>query len=265
MRAIWCWLAAETILSDSSPTLTWTPNALLQRPSSQSVYSRQGWDEAPLQEFGPWRFGPKPDPLAGQTEQLAWSGEAADDAPVSAQEEPTLSEAAEASAPVFGLSQEELDHLLAQARESAWQEGHAAGVAQMAASVQVEREALASTAQALNTLQSDRAQMLEPLKKLSIHIARELVRGELKLGPEVIERLIHECVQALDQPTETVLVQVSPADLQRLHGLTLPGVTLESDDSLSEGSVRAKVRDTQVQDLIEHRLAHIAKQILGDG
>jgi hypothetical protein len=49
-----------------------------------------------------------------------------------------------------------------------------------------------------------------------------------------------------------------------LGELSLPGVILELDADLSAGSVRVKVQDTQVQDLMEHRLKQIARDILGE-
>ena len=127
-----------------------------------------------------------------------------------------------------------------------------------------ERQALQSIAASLNEWQSDPQRWLEPLKKLSIHVAQELVRGELRTDTAVIERLIHACVEALEQPAQSTIVLLSPSDLHRLKEIHLPGVSLEVDESLSEGSVRVKVADTQVQDLIEHRLADLSRQILGD-
>ena len=91
-----------------------------------------------------------------------------------------------------------------------------------------------------------------------------MVRGELRLDTRVIERLIQASLDALDQPAQSTLVQLGPKDMDRLRDLHLPGVTLELDDGLSEGSVRVKVQDAQVQDLMEHRLAQIARDILGD-
>ncbi len=265
MRASWYWLVAETTLSDQSPVAAWAPNALLQRPTHQSVYARQGWDQEVLQEFGPWRFAPKPDPLAGQTENLpSLPPDAPSEPPLSVDApEGTTSTDVVTDLPI-GFMQSDVNQLIDQARQAAWQEGHAAAVAELLGALTAQQQSLHACALALHELQSDRHQMLEPLKRLSIHVAQELVRGELRLDTQVIERLIAACVDALDHPAETVLIQISPADMERLQGLTLPGVNLEVDDTLQEGSVRAKVNDTQVEDLIEHRLAAISRQIMGE-
>lgn len=161
-----------------------------------------------------------------------------------------------------GLSQIEVDKWLEQARAESWQMGHEAAVQELSSGVEADRQTLQAAAQALHELQSDPHRWFEPLKKLSLHIAQELVRGEMQLGPAVIERLIKGCIEALDQPAETTLIQLGHADMHRLRDLHLPGVALELDETLSEGSVRAKVGDTQVQDLIEHRLAQMARQLL---
>ncbi len=265
MRGSWCWPDVETTLSDQPPVAVWAPNALLQRPNTQAVYARQGWDEGRLQAFGPWRFAPKPNPLAGQTEHLP---EIPTDTPIEPFPSTDLPEGATSADVVtdlpVGLMQNDVDQMIEQARQTAWQEGHAAALSEWRAALTTQQQMLVACAQALHALQSDRQQMLEPLKRLSLHIAQELVRGELRMDSQVIERLIAGCIEALDHPAATILIQVSPSDLQRLQDLNLPGISLEADDSLQDGSVRAKVNDTQVQDLIEHRLADISRQIMGE-
>ena len=265
MRANWCWQAGETTLSDLVPAAAWSPNALLHRPESQATFVRQGWDKAPTQDFGPWRLSTKPDPLAGQTEVLTGS-----EPPMSPTDAvdglaPGDAEPHESVARVpSGVPQDVVDQRVQEANRQGWQQGHDEAVEAMQATMQAERASLQALAQALHALQSNSAALLEPLKKLALHVAQELVRGELRLDAQVIERLIAGCIEALDHPAETVLIQISPADMERLQGLTLPGINLEVDDTLQEGSVRAKVNDTQVEDLIEHRLAAISRQIMGE-
>lgn len=262
MLANWFWPVEETTLSDQTPELIWSSNDLLHRTESAPVFLRQRWDEAVSHDFGPWRLSAKPDPLTGQTQSLI--------DPATAAVEPT--QAPEADAPVLdadahvvsGFTLEEVEQQVLQARQESWQLGHEAAHQEMAASLAAAQQTLVATAQALHELQADRAAWFQPLKKLSIHLAQELVRGEMKLGTEVIERLIRACIEALDQPAETTLVQVGHADMHRLRELVLPGIALELDETLSEGSVRAKVGDSQVQDLIEHRLATLSRQLLGE-
>jgi len=265
MRANWCWQAGETTLSDLVPTAVWSPHALLHRPQSLATFVRQGWDKAQIQDFGPWRLSTKPDPLAGQTEVLTGPEPPMSPTDAMAGVAPGDADPIESVARVpSGVPEDVVAQRVQEANRQGWQQGHDEAVEAMQAAMQAERASLQALAQALHALQSNSAALLEPLKKLALHVAQELVRGELRLDAQVIERLIAACVDALDHPAETVLIQISPADMGRLQGLTLPGVNLEVDDTLQEGSVRAKVNDTQVEDLIEHRLAAISRQIMGE-
>lgn len=250
-------------MSDQTPAPAWSAHPLLQRNTLQAVFQRQGWDEAQTEAFGPWRFNPKPDPLAGQTESInEEQGPVASDVITLEGAGTTDARVNEPESEIPGLRQLDVDLMLEQARAESWQLGHDAAIQELTSGLDAQRLALQAVAQALHELQSDPQRWFEPLKKLSIHIAQELVRGEMQLGSTVIERLIQGCIEALDQPAETTLIQVGHADMHRLRDLNLPGISLELDESLSEGSVRAKVNDTQVQDLIEHRLAQMAQQIL---
>jgi flagellar biosynthesis/type III secretory pathway protein FliH len=253
----------ETILSDQAPAPVWSAHPLLQSTAQKAHFQRHGWDEAQTEAFGPWRFSPKQDPLAGQTETLIAS-EVPLDSDVIVPEGPDAGDGQvhEPASATLGLSQDELDQMLEQTRAQSWQTGYDAAIQELTVGVDADRQALQAAAKALHDLQSNQQRWFEPLKKLSLHIAQELVRGEMQLSSAVIERLIKGCIEALDQPAETTLIQVGHADMHRLRDLNLPGIALELDESLSEGSVRAKVSDTQVQDLIEHRLAQMSQQLL---
>ncbi len=265
MLVIWSWPDVETILSDIHEKEIWVPDALIQRPQDLPTFIRQQWDERRLEDFGPWRFSPDADPLKGQTEPLVLEAQTEDPAP---DQDENLIESPESLGQGLSsdltLKQEQVDEMIRVAKESAWAEGHQAAEAALLSELEAERQTLRAVAEKLNSLQSDPQQWLAPMKKLAIHVAQELVRGELRLGTTVIERLIHACLDALDQPAQSALVQVGHEDLQRLGELSLPGVILELDADLSAGSVRVKVQDTQVQDLMEHRLKQIARDILGE-
>lgn len=253
-------------MSDARPLGVWQSNALLYRPQDAPQFLRHNWDEKLAHSFGPWRISGQADPLQGQTEALALPNESEAQAATELTAEPVghqdLGETATPSLPL--AEQPEVQALLEQAREEGRQQGHEAALASLTEEAEKERQALQSIAASLNEWQSDPQRWLEPLKKLSIHVAQELVRGELRTDTAVIERLIHACVEALEQPAQSTIVLLSPSDLHRLKEIHLPGVSLEVDESLSEGSVRVKVADTQVQDLIEHRLAELSRQLLGD-
>ena len=252
-------------MSDQAPASAWSADPLLQRHTQRAVFQRHGWDEVQTEAFGPWRFSPKQDPLAGQTETLIESEAPPENDAIPAEGPDTSGGQVHETEPSLpGLSQTELDQMLEQTRAQSWQTGYDAAIQELTVGVDADRKTLQVVAQALHELQSDQQRWFDPLKKLSLHIAQELVRGEMQLGSLVIERLIQGCIAALDQPAETTLIQVGHADMHRLRDLHLPGIALELDESLTEGSVRVKVSDTQVEDLIEHRLAQMARQLLQD-
>lgn len=224
---------------------------------------RQDWDAVPSHAFGAWRVAERVDPMSGQTQLLPPDSPEDHITPATiAETEPVTTDLSDSlvSPPIY--SEDEMAEKLHQAREEGRLAGHDAAMQQAARELELQRQTLQSTAQALVDFRSDTRQWLMPLQKLSVHIAQELVRAELRLDGAVIERLIHACVDMLDPGQEPVVVQVHPEDLQRLGEDSVAGVTFEADDSLSPGSVRVKQLDSQVEDLIEDRLAHLCRQIL---
>ena len=107
----------------------------------------------------------------------------------------------------------------------------------------------------------------EPLKRLALHLAVELVRVELSVSPQAIDTLVRRCVQALGEQDEVVVVELHPMDLERLQGLvepmatTLAGVQWRANEGLSRGSVRARSEQSMVEDLIENRLAGLVRDL----
>jgi hypothetical protein len=100
---------------------------------------------------------------------------------------------------------------------------------------------------------------------LSLHLAEQLVRAELQLSGQAIHNLVQACIQQLDHAVEPVHVSVNPEDLQRLKEMgksVTDHMQLEADTLLRPGSVRVRVQDTVVQDLIENRLEPLARRLL---
>ena len=76
---------------------------------------------------------------------------------------------------------------------------------------------------------------------------------------------MQSCIQQLDHPAAPVLVSLNPEDLQRLKAMgpaASADLQLEADPLLRPGSVRVRVQDSVVQDLIEHRLEPLARRLL---
>ena len=107
--------------------------------------------------------------------------------------------------------------------------------------------------------------MVEPMKKLSMHLAQQLVRGELTQSPQVIARLVDNCLRELASSGEkSVIVHLNPEDLEQYKPLTAQfgdSIVLRPDALLSRGSVRASLDGSVVEDLIERRIKGLTKSL----
>ncbi len=167
----------------------------------------------------------------------------------------------------------------AQALEKARAEGHAQGMAEARAQLQAQAQsdAQASLGQdhalveklqaALADLQQSPQSFFEPLKRLSLHLAEQLVLAELQMDGSAIERLVQRCVDDLAQHDESmVTVQLHPDDVERLQSMRErtglnegSALRLQADETLLPGSVRASANDAIVEDLIAERLSTLAR------
>ena len=172
----------------------------------------------------------------------------------------------------------------AEALAAAREEGRAQGAAEARVALQTEMEnklrvalgddhALVNAlASALALLQQSPQTFFEPLKRLALHLAEQLVLAELALDGGAIERLVQRCVDELAQHDESlVLVELNPADLAMLQELRErsglaegSALRLQPNDKLLPGSVRASANDALVEDLIGERLSALARGLAVD-
>ena len=242
----------------------WSPNPLLNSKAEAPRFLRTQWDEASARSFGPWRVAEKAEPTEGlMTEAVVL---AASEAATEAQDDVASSEAlaavAESESPWTEAALEQL-------RDEAYQKGLLEGQAQVRADFETERskerELMRHLGIELRSISQDPQRFFEPLKRLSLHLAEQLVRAELQLSGQAIHNLIQQCIQQLDHVVEPVHVSVNPEDLQRLTAMgesVTKHMQLEADAQLRPGSVRVRVQDSVVQDLIETRLAPLARRLL---
>jgi len=105
---------------------------------------------------------------------------------------------------------------------------------------------------------ADSQRLFEPLKRLALHLAQQLVRGELSLSGDAVNRLVDQCLLEIDQSAGRELVlSLNPDDVERWRRrapIALESVTLRPDPGLSIGSVRVSAGESVIEDLIEHRL-----------
>ena len=243
---------------------SWSPNPLLNSKAEAPRFLRTQWDEASARSFGPWRVAEKAEPTEGLMTEAAVL--AASEAASEAQDDVASSEALAAVA----VSESPwTEAALEQLRDEAYQKGLLEGQAQVRADFETERskerELMRHLGIELRSISQDPQRFFEPLKRLSLHLAEQLVRAELQLSGQAIHNLIQQCIQQLDHVVEPVHVSVNPEDLQRLTAMgesVTKHMQLEADAQLRPGSVRVRVQDSVVQDLIETRLEPLARRLL---
>ncbi len=175
-------------------------------------------------------------------------------------------QAAEPPAPVEpGPTLEQLQALEAQAHARGLEEGRLRALAEVAAQRTQESELVRSLVIEMRALREDTDRFFEPLRRLALHIAEQLVRGELQADGQAIAQIVRQCLQALDEPSGEVVVGLHAADLALLEAMKpsfLEGLRLQAEPGLLRGSVRLRLDDTVLEDLIEHRLEAIVQRLL---
>jgi flagellar biosynthesis/type III secretory pathway protein FliH len=246
----------------------WNSDPLLSKPTVSTQFARTEWDAVRSRSFGSWVIPVQtafsantegPSALDGETDQ------ASDLIDASALGLPVEQSDAEEASAQTTVSEEALDQL----RDEAFQAGVAEGRAQLLAETQSERaqerELIQRLGMELQSISQDPQRFFEPLKRLSLHLAEQLVRAELKLSGQAIHGLVQSCIAQLEHPVPPVQVSLNPDDLKQLQAMgeaVTAHLQLEPDVHLRPGSVRVRVQDSVVQDLIENRLEPLARRLL---
>lgn len=248
-----------------SPASGWSANALLNGKSQAPSFLRTHWDESKVRAFGPWRVAERTEPTDALTLPAALHAPA----------QTELSEGPEQPPPEASeLTPRPEDPRVSEAaltalQDEAYQRGRLEGQAQVHAEMEAERtkerELVRHLGIELRSISQDPQRFFEPLKRLSLHLAEQLVRAELQISGQAIHGLVQSCIQQLDHPSQPVHVSLNPQDLKRLQAMgeaATAHLDLEADPQLRPGSVRVRVQDSVVQDLIEHRLEPLARRLL---
>jgi flagellar biosynthesis/type III secretory pathway protein FliH len=176
----------------------------------------------------------------------------------------TASKAATVPAGHRLVSEQVLAGAMARERAMGRQQGMAEGRAAASASAEEEVQQLRAVLQGLRASLTDTQRLFEPMQRLALHLAEQLVRGELEFSSRAIRRLIESALLEVDQKL-AFSVRLNPEDLQLLR--TALGeddaMHMAGDPALSRGSVRVEMDDGVVEDLIEHRLDTLARSLLG--
>ena len=178
-----------------------------------------------------------------------------------------------------GLEQGKTEGLaegLAEGLQMGLEQGKAQGLAEgeqtardaVAEEMAAQRVIFENVSSELGALIADPKKFFEPLKRLALHLAEQVVVGELETSSKAMERLVQRCLDELDHPVHgAVVLELNPDDKARLQahaGDFLKGMRLEAVHDMKPGSVRVFANDTVVEDLVAHRLEGLARALLVD-
>ena len=277
----------------------WQALDLLQSDSGSSAFVRKSWSDAPKQAFASQVI--KTWSLPGQEGDL--DAQALD----GLSDEDLLADSAlsadAAAAATLALTEEALET----ERQGAYDKGLEDGRRQVREEWDTEKNKTRLTSESI-MVELDAAvrrvidtpdKLYEPIKRLALHLAEQLVLAELTVSSQAIERLVRRCVDELaPQRLAPITVELNAADLAVLQAMpvTSPAANnvsggntsdnnntstkpegapakptapqwpwhLQASDDLLPGSVRASASDAVVSDLIEHRLEVLARGLLLD-
>ena len=166
-----------------------------------------------------------------------------------------------------GLS-EGLQQGLEQGKEQGLADGEQTARAAVAEEMAAQRVLFENASTELGALMADPKKFFEPLKRLALHIAEQVVVGELQTSSKAMERLVQRCLDELDHPVHgAVVLELNPADKARLQEHSadfIKGMRLEAVHDMQPGSVRVFANDTVIEDLVAHRLESLAHALLVD-
>ena len=192
-----------------------------------------------------------------------------------AEQEEVVLVAAEEQTP--DLSNEAVTSLVEAAREEARMAAHAEGhqqgfdlgyaqaLTELKAEMDAKVAALQSMVDGIKELSTDADALFDPVKKLAVHLAEQLVRGELTQSGQVISRIVENCVREMSGSSEkTLIVHLNPDDLELYKPLAEQfgeSISLRPNSTLQRGSVRVSLDGAVVEDLIERRVQALSKSL----
>ena len=157
-----------------------------------------------------------------------------------------------------GIDLEEVARREAEQYQLGYAEGERVARDALAQEIAAQRTVLEGVTRELHALLQQPKQFFEPLKRLAVHVAEQVVLSELASSSKTIERLIARCLDSLDHPAQgMVVVELHPQDKARLLETApelIRGMRIDAVETLHPGSVRVFANDTIVEDLVEHRL-----------
>ncbi|MEY4363609.1 MAG: hypothetical protein RLZZ24_961, partial [Pseudomonadota bacterium] len=169
-----------------------------------------------------------------------------------------IADAVSAASTTLGIDEHELARREAEQYQLGLAEGERIAHERMSQEIAAQRTVLESVTQQLHALLQSPQQFFEPLKRLAVHVAEQVVLGELQTSSQTIERVIARCLDELNHPVQgMVVIELHPQDKARLLE-TAPelvrGMRIDANETMTPGSVRLFANDAIVEDLVTQRL-----------
>lgn len=154
---------------------------------------------------------------------------------------------------------------LAEGHQQGFDIGYAQALTELKAEMDAKVAALQSMCDGIRELSTDADALFDPVKKLAVHLAEQLVRGELTQSGQVISRIVENCVREMSGSSEkTLIVHLNPDDLELYKPLAEQfgaTISLRPNSTLQRGSVRVSLDGAVVEDLIERRVQALSKSL----
>jgi flagellar biosynthesis/type III secretory pathway protein FliH len=153
----------------------------------------------------------------------------------------------------------------AEGHQQGFDTGYAQALTELKAEMDAKVAALQSMIDGIKELSTDANALFDPVKKLAVHLAEQLVRGELTQSGQVISRIVENCVREMSGSSEkTLIVHLNPDDLELYKPLAEQfgtTISLRPNSTLQRGSVRVSLDGAVVEDLIERRVQALSKSL----
>lgn len=153
----------------------------------------------------------------------------------------------------------------AEGHQQGFDTGYAQALTELKAEMDAKVAALQSMIDGIKDLSTDADALFDPVKKLAVHLAEQLVRGELTQSGQVISRIVENCVREMSGSSEkTLIVHLNPDDLELYKPLAEQfgtTISLRPNSTLQRGSVRVSLDGAVVEDLIERRVQALSKSL----
>ncbi len=165
--------------------------------------------------------------------------------------------------------EQELAALKQQAYHEGLEQGKQAGLAQAQEMINAHQKQLVAMLDALaKPLDHLDEKIEQELVSLSVAIARQIVRRELKAEPAQVVGVVKEALSILPSGVQNIKVYLSPEDARLVSDIMLSNVgerkwQVVEDPVMEQGGCRIETNASTVDATIDSRIAAIAARLMG--